>query len=133
MEIADIFVINKADRTGVEETRRDLEQMLELSDLAHDVWHPPILPVVAINNEGVAEFWEAVLAHRAAIEASGELARRRTFRVGEELREIVARRLEQRARQLATGDRWDRLQADVAELRLDPWTAADEMLAGIDG
>jgi LAO/AO transport system kinase len=133
MEIADIFVINKADRKGVEETRRDLEQMLELSDLAHDVWHPPIVPVVAINNEGVAEYWEAVVAHRAAIEASGELARRRKFRVGEELREIVARRLELRARQLTTGDRWDRLQADVAELRLDPWSAADEMLAGIDG
>ena len=107
--------------------------MLELSDLAHDVWHPPILPVVAITNEGVAEYWDAVVAHRAAIEASGELARRRKFRVGEELREIVARRLEQRARQLTTGDRWDQLQADVAQHRLDPWTAADEMLAGIDG
>src|SRR6476620_10474595 len=68
MEIADIFVINKADRKGVEETRRDLEQMLELSDLDPDAWHPPILPVVAITNEGVAEYWAAVVAHRAAIE-----------------------------------------------------------------
>ena len=47
MEIADIFVINKADRKGVDETRRDLEQMLDLSDLASDAWRPPILPVVA--------------------------------------------------------------------------------------
>ena len=133
MEIADIFVINKADRKGVEETRRDLEQMLELSDLSETAWTPPILSAVATTGEGVPEYWDAVLAHRAAIESSGELARRRQFRVGEELREIVARRLEQRARHLATGDRWDQLQLDVAEHRLDPWTAADEMLEAIDG
>jgi len=133
MEIADVFVINKADRKGVADTRRDLEQMLELSDLAEGAWHPPILPVVATTGEGVAEYWQAVVDHRASIEASGELARRRQFRVGEELREIVARRLEQRARELATGDRWEQLQLDVAEHRLDPWTAADEMLDGIGG
>ncbi len=133
MEIADIFVINKADRKGVDETRRDLEQMLELSNLAADAWHPPILPVVATSGEGVIEYWSAVVAHRAAIEASGELTRRRQFRLGEELREIVARRLEQRARQLTTGERWDRLQADVAAHVIDPWTAADEMLDGVGG
>ena len=133
MEIADVFVINKADRQGVDETRRDLEQMLELSDIAVDSWRPPILPVVATTNEGVAEFWSAVVAHRAAIEASGELVRRRKHRLGEELREIVARRLELRARQLATGERWDRLKADVADHLIDPWSAADEMLDGIGG
>ena len=133
MEIADIFVINKADRKGVADTRRDLEQMLELSNLDPSAWHPPILPVVATTNEGVVEYWDAVVAHRAAIEASGELARRRRFRVGEELREIVARRLEQRARELTTGERWDQLHLDVAERRVDPWTAADEMLKGIGG
>jgi len=133
MEIADIFVINKADRKGVDETRRDLEQMLELSDIAVDAWRPPILPVVATTGDGVADLWSAVLAHREAIETSGELVRRRQFRLEQELREIVARRLELRARQLATGERWDRLQADVANHVLDPWTAADEMLDGIGG
>ncbi len=133
MEIADIFVINKADRKGVDETRRDLEQMLEFSDLAVDAWRPPILPVVATTGQGVDEYWAAVVAHRAAIEASGELVRRRQFRLGEELREIVARRLEQRARQLTTGERWDRLRADVADHVIDPWTAADQMLDGIGG
>jgi LAO/AO transport system kinase len=133
MEIADVFVINKADRKGVDETRRDLEQMLELSDLAHDAWHPPILPVVATTGQGVAEYWAAVIAHRQSITESGELERRRSFRLREELREIVARRLLRRARQLTTGDRWDRLQADVASHAVDPWTAADEMLDGIGG
>src|SRR3954453_17206839 len=128
MEIADIFVINKADRKGVADTRRDLEQMLQLPELAEGAGRPPILPVLATSGEGGAEYWQGVVEHRATIEASGELARRRQFRIGEELREIIARRLEQRAREVATGDRWAQLQLDVAEHRLDPWTAADEML-----
>jgi LAO/AO transport system kinase len=131
MEIADIFVINKADRKGVEDTRRDLEQMLELSDLAHEAWRPPILPVVAIEKRGVEELWATVQAHRDFIEASGELTRRREFRLREELREIVARRLELRARELATGDRWDELQAAVFHRTMDPWSAADEMLKSV--
>jgi LAO/AO transport system kinase len=132
LEIADVFVINKADRKGVEETRRDLEQMLELSDLDHDAWRPPILPVVATDGAGIDELWDTVLQHRAHIEQSGELVRRRTFRLREELREIVARRLEQRAREVATGERWEELQAQVLDRTLDPWGAADQMLAPLD-
>jgi LAO/AO transport system kinase len=132
MEIADIFVINKADRKGADETRRDLEQMLDLSDLAHEAWRPPILSVVATEGKGVTELWDTVLEHRSRIEASGELTRRRAFRLREELREIVARRLEQKAREITTGDRWDSLQDQVLERALDPWGAADEMLKGVD-
>ncbi|MCY7297794.1 MAG: methylmalonyl Co-A mutase-associated GTPase MeaB [Ilumatobacteraceae bacterium] len=131
MEIADIFVINKADRKGVEDTRRDLEQMLELSDLAHEAWRPPIIPVIATEKSGVPEMWATVEAHRAFIEANGELTRRREFRLREELREIVARRLELRARELATGDRWNELQEAVFHRTMDPWAAADEMLKSI--
>ncbi len=131
MEIADIFVINKADRKGVEDTRRDLEQMLELSDLPHEAWRPPIIPVVATEKRGIVEMWDTVVAHRAFIEANGELIRRREFRLREELREIVARRLEQRARELATGDRWNELQEAVFHRTIDPWAAADEMLKSV--
>lgn len=131
MEIADIFVINKADRKGVEETRRDVEQMLELSDLAHDAWRPPIIATVGNTGEGVVNLWDAVLEHRASIEASGELQKRRDFRLREELREIVARRLEQRAREICTGDQWETLQDGVLGRSIDPWSAADEMLKGV--
>jgi LAO/AO transport system kinase len=131
MEIADVFVINKADRKGVEETRRDLEQMLELSDLSAESWRPPILPVVATESKGIDRLWEVIAEHRQAIESSGELRRRRAFRLGEELREVVARRLEQRARQITSGARWEQLQDDVIGRRMDPWTAADEMLGAV--
>ena len=132
MEIADVFVINKADRKGVEETRRDLEQMLDLSDLPHDAWRPTIVTTVANTGEGVPELWDAVLEHREYAESSGLLEERRRFRSSEELREIVANRLRERARELCTGDRWDEVTGEVTEQRLDPWSAADEMLAPVD-
>jgi LAO/AO transport system kinase len=131
MEIADIFVINKADRKGVEETRRDIEQMLELSDLAHDAWRPPIIATVGNTGEGVTQLWDAVVEHRSMIETSGELQKRRDFRLREELREIVARRLELRAREICTGDQWEALQDGVLDRSIDPWSAADEMLKGV--
>lgn len=131
MEIADVFVINKADRKGVEETRRDLEQMLDLSDLSREAWRPPILTTVGSTGEGVPDLWEAVLRHREFISSNGELEHRRHFRMREELREIVARRLEQRAREICTGERWEELHADVVSRKVDPWSAADEMLHGV--
>ena len=131
MEIADIFVINKADRKGVAETRRDIEGMLELTDMAHDAWLPPIIATVGNTGEGVTELWDAVLEHRSAIETSGELKKRRDFRLREELREIVARRLEQKAREICTGDEWEKLQGEVLNRTTDPWAAADHMLRGV--
>ena len=132
MEIADIFVVNKADRKGVEETQRDLMQMLDLGAMPHDAWRPPIIPAVGTTGQGVTDIWDAVLAHRAASEASGELERRRTFRLREELREIIANRLGRRARAICTGDRWDELTHEVVARTTDPWTAADERLSAVD-
>jgi LAO/AO transport system kinase len=131
MEIADIFVINKADRKGADETRRDLEQMLDLSDLAHDAWRPPILQTTATSGDGVEELWNTVAQHREHSTTTGLLQRRRSFRLREELREIVERRLEHRAREICSGNEWDALQTKVLENQLDPWTAADDMLKGI--
>jgi LAO/AO transport system kinase len=131
MEIADVFVINKADRKGADETRRDIEQMLELTDLAPDDWHPLIIPTVGTTGEGVTELWDAICEHRGFIESNNVLKTRREFRLREELREIVARRLELRARELCTGQRWEDLQQQVLDRKIDPWSAADEMLQGV--
>ena len=122
MEVADVFVINKADRAGADETRRDLEQMLELSgafdghDDAHS-WRPPIVATVATTGDGIAELWDAIATHRHHAETSGLLERRRSRRMREELAEIVARRLEQRARAVCGDDRWNDL-TDVRRPRV---------------
>jgi len=131
MEIADVFVVNKADRAGADQTRTDLEQMLDLSDLPDGAWRPPIVATVASEGKGAGELWDAILAHREFATTSGELRRRREFRAREELREIVAHRLGERARAICTGDRWDALVAAVGAQTQDPWSAADEMLAGL--
>ena len=138
MEVADVFVINKADRPGTDETRRDLVQMLELSgvfamdhqpghDDAHS-WRPPIVATVATTGDGIADLWAAIAAHRQHAETSGLIERRRSRRMREELAEIVARRLELQARAVCGESRWAELIAAVVRRDVDPWTAADEMI-----
>jgi LAO/AO transport system kinase len=129
MEVADVFAINKADRKGVDETRRDLDLMLDLSDLGE--WRPPIISTVASTADGVAALWQAVVDHRAFAEKSGLLDERRERRLRDELRRIVISRLDVRARELSAGNEYDRLEREVLGRRLDPWSAADEMLRGI--
>lgn len=129
MEIADVFVINKADRPGAPETRRDLEAMLDLT-AAVEGWRPPIVDVVATEGTGIAELWDTIGAHRAHLESTGELGRRRGRRAREELTRIVAERLLMKARQSSEGDRFDDLLDQVEARSTDPWTAADELLEG---
>ncbi len=131
LEIADVFAINKADRDGVDATRRDLQAMLDLTEFAEGEWQPTITTTVATTGQGVTELVDAVLVHRTSAETSGDLTRRRELRRREELREIVERRLELRARELCQGAQWDALEAQVMSGARDPWSAADEMLRGI--
>ena len=126
MEIADLFVVNKADRDGVAETIRDLEMMLDLS--AHSDWRPKIVPTVATRGEGIGELWEAIGEHRAFQEAEGRLDRRREARLRDELRSIVVTRLEEQASVACSGDRFETLLDAVARRELDPHTAAAELL-----
>jgi LAO/AO transport system kinase len=131
MEIADVFVINKADRAGVNETRRDLETMLEMTDLRADDWRPPIVPTVAARNEGITELWEAVGSHRAFLESTGALAKRRSDRLLDELRTIVARSLERRAYELTSQEGVAALHERVVARELDPYAAADEIIGDV--
>jgi LAO/AO transport system kinase len=126
LEVADLFVINKADRQGAREARRDLEQMLELAPPSD--WRPPIVATVASKGEGVAELWEAIARHRAHLTESGQLAVRRRSRLAQELRRVLAARVLERARTLSAGAHFDDAVQAVAEGKLDPYKAADDLL-----
>jgi len=134
MEFADVFVINKADRPGASETRRDLESMLSLSAGSPAAggegapWRPPIVEAVATTGEGVADVWGAVQAHRRWSVASGEHERRRQRRLRSELHRILTTRLTARATTLGSGAAFEGLVDDVLARRLDPWSAADRLL-----
>jgi LAO/AO transport system kinase len=130
LEVADVFVINKADRPGVKELERDLNHMLDM-DQAMGAWRPPIVQAVSSTGEGAGAVYDAVAEHRAHLESSGELVRRRERRLEDELREIVVRRLEARAGELCAGERYEQLQADLLARRTDPWAAADEIVGGL--
>ena len=126
LEVADVLVVNKADLGGAEAAVQDLENVLRLVGPAPGGWRPPVLVTSAPTGTGVADLWQAVTAHRAALEASGDLDRRRRQRVAAELREIVLGRLEARAVTAAGG--FDALVDEIAAGRLDPWSAADRLL-----
>jgi len=128
LEIADVFVINKADREGLTDTRRDLEHMLDLSAL--DGWRPPIVETVATTGQGLGDLAGVVAGHRRHLEAEGRLAARRAERSAVELRRIVAERIDQRAGRLCAGPDFDALQEQVMARTLDPWAAADRLLDG---
>ncbi len=136
LEIADLFVINKADRAGVADTRRDLEQMLDLTtgdrDHGEGGWRPPILDAVATSGDGVPELWSAIGDHRDRLTACGGMEERRAARLRRELGLVVTERLRRRARSLLAEGRLEGLEADVAAHRVDPWEAADQILAALD-
>jgi LAO/AO transport system kinase len=127
LEIADLFVVNKADRDGAAETVRDLEFMLDLA-LDSD-WRPPIVKTVASRGEGFEELWEAINSHRAFLEADGRLAARRTKRIRDELKAIVVERLYERAGQVCAGERFDELATAVEAREIDPYSAAESLLS----
>jgi LAO/AO transport system kinase len=127
LEIADVFVINKADRPGAAQTRRDLDNMLDLDPSMGD-WRPPIVLTVATTGEGVAELWAAAEEHRAYLEHSGELLRRRERRLIDELDRVLVRRLAQDVRTVADGVIYERLTAALLARQVDPQAAAAELL-----
>jgi LAO/AO transport system kinase len=127
LEIADIFVINKADRDGAAQTRQDLENMLDMT-MTMGEWRPPIVSTVASTGEGVADLWQAIGDHRAFLERSGELAERRRRRLLDELFEVLVRRIERRVRDLEGDEAYERIHQAALAGEIDPYTAADELL-----
>ena len=129
LESADLFVVNKADRPGAAETRRDLEFMLHLSS-PDDDWTPPIVMTVASAGEGIDELTSAIREHRAFLTEHGLLEKRRAQRLADELRHVVGQRVRDRADERCQGPDFDRLLHEVVERRLDPYAAAGRLLDG---
>ncbi len=128
-EVADLFVINKADHPGAAELERDLRFMMDLTTWP-DGWRPPVVHAVALRGEGIEELMASIEAHRAHLESSGRLEERRAARARNELERVVRERVAQRARAALGEARYRALLDDVAAHRTDPWTAADEVLGG---
>ena len=129
LEIADVFVVNKADREGAAEAVRDLEAMIRMGP-SHE-WTPPIVRTAARDGEGVDELWEAVASHRDHLERSGQLVERRARRLEREVVGLATERLRAEVDAEAVADRG--LAADLANRRADPYRAAAILVARVSG
>jgi len=132
LEIGDVYVVNKADRDGADATARELNHMLSLGEArGPGDWRPPIVKTVAARGEGVEEVVEALEKHRAWMEERGVLAERRRARAAREVETIAVTTLRERIGDLHGDRRLSALADRIVEGALDPYQAADELVAGL--
>jgi LAO/AO transport system kinase len=130
LEIGDLYVVNKADRDGAEQVRRDLRSMLALAERQEGAWRPPIVLTVAQAGQGLDEVVDRLDAHREWLAATGELERRRTRRARDEIEAIAVTALRARWGDVHGRSELDELATAVVAGKSDPYAAADELLAG---
>ncbi|KUH36168.1 MULTISPECIES: methylmalonyl Co-A mutase-associated GTPase MeaB [Streptomyces] len=134
LEIGDVYVVNKADRDGADATARELNHMLGLGEArAPGDWRPPIVKTVAARGEGVDEVVEALEKHRAWMEEHGVLAERRRARASHEVETVAVTALRERIGDLRGDRRLGVLAERIVSGELDPYAAADELVAGLTG
>jgi len=129
MEIADIHVVNKADRDGAQRTLRDIRGMLDMAPPGE--WTPMVLATTAATGEGVEQLVEGLLAHRRWSQESGRHLRHRRAAARVQVREILLAQVRRRMAGLDEGEALEAVVAAVATRELDPYTAADRLLAEI--
>ncbi len=131
IEIADIFVVNKADRDGADQVARDLRYMQSLGGRhsAAGSWRPPIVKTVASRAEGMDKVIEAIDKHRAWMAEGGEFDRRRAARAAAEIEAIALGTVKLRFGQVHGSAALDAAAARVVGGQTDPYSAADDLVA----
>jgi LAO/AO transport system kinase len=133
LEIADIFVVNKADREGADQVSRDLRYMQSLGGRhsAAGAWRPPIVKTVASRGEGVQDVVAAVEKHGEWMRSHGELDRRRAARAAAEIEAIALGQVRQRFASVHGSTALEAAARRVVAGETDPYTAADELVAAL--
>jgi len=128
LEIADVFVVNKADKEGADDAVRELKNMLRMGPKME--WTPPIVKTSTVTGEGVDDLWEAIQGHRRHQEGTGGLEERRRRRIVEEVKSMVAFQLRERTSDLLVGED-EQLIKELGERRIDPYAAASSLVDAI--
>jgi len=128
LEIGDLYVVNKADREGADQVRRDLRSMLALAERREGAWKPPIVATVAARSEGLDEVATEIDRHFAWLTETGELAKRRTRRARDEIEAIAVTALRRSWGDVHGRSELDELATAVVAGESDPYTAADALL-----
>ncbi|WBB51585.1 methylmalonyl Co-A mutase-associated GTPase MeaB [Verrucosispora sp. WMMA2044] len=133
LEIADVFVVNKADRDGADATVRDIQGMIALGERAPGQWRPQVVRTIAARGEGIDDVAAAIDKHRAWLVEHDELRRRREARAAAEVEAIALGVLRARIGSLRDGTQLPALAAEVASGATDPYAAAEALLAQLSG
>lgn len=127
MEIADLFVINKADLPGVGKLQTEVEQMLDLAK--HDLpWRPPIVRTISTKNQGMAQLWKEIIRHHDFMQHSGQWEKRRARQLQDEVLEIVQYRLYQQIQGDLQSGSFQEFLTEVAGRQNDPYSAAEAII-----
>jgi LAO/AO transport system kinase len=132
LEIGDVYVINKADRDGADQVRRDLRSMLALAERPDGAWRPEIVKTVASKGEGIDDLVSALEKHFEHLSSSGELDRRRLRRARDEIEAIAVTALREQWRGVHENAALDELAAEVVAGDSDPYAAADLLLESLE-
>jgi LAO/AO transport system kinase len=131
MEIADIFVVNKADRDGADQVVQSVTASLSLQTFAEGEWRPPVLKTEAANGEGVDRLWEDIERFRR--HETPRQQRRRQASHGTRLRGLLAQRLLEHVEGRLPVGEFERMVDDVANRRTDPYSAAARLASQVLG
>jgi LAO/AO transport system kinase len=126
MEIADVFVANKADRDGIDRLVQSVEAALSLLPAAPGAWTPPVLKTEATTGRGIDELWAALLRFRERPAGAGD--ERRRLRCRERVRELVGELLQTRLEQALPPGLFEQTVEEVAGRRTDPYAAAHALV-----
>ncbi len=129
LEIADIFVINKADRDGINELKAELQTMLQMNTYTPGAWRPKVFLTEAINNKGIDELVEGIDQHREFLTATGGYDAHVREKAKLELMEILRNSLMERVSQIVNEDGYlEKVVDDLASRKTDPYSAASELI-----
>lgn len=132
MEIADLFVVNKADLAGTDKLVREIEQMLDL--VKHDApWRPPLVKTITFRNEGLDELWNAFISHKEFSLAAGDFEKRRSSHLKEEVVEIVNYQVHQMTLQQLKDQQYQQLMEQVSSRAVDPYVVAGKLIEQLTG
>ena len=128
LEIADIFVVNKADRPGADQAAAELRMLLSLVEKQKrlaEQWRVPILKTSATQNQGITDVVDAMARHRAFLDESGQMAQRNQRQVRSEVLALLQHSLTRRLQRDVPEDEWNRLIDAVVERKANPYSVAD--------
>jgi len=133
LEIADIFVVSKADKPGADQTVAELAMLLSLDpnrrlhDKSKPYWRIPVLKTSAIKDQGITQLVDAVERHREYLVESGMLAHRAQRQVRSEVEALVVHAVMNALREELPEDEWQKLLEDITTRERDPYSVASEL------